>query len=739
MILFCFTTVSCIAICTEEMNRSKKFYSYASFCRDVRKRRNKYLCAIKDLQLKPAREYNLDASSEAQDNIFCGSEMHLTDCYHDTFMDKGAILHLNCTVNATGLGDSIASPQSLNQSFTGLDGVDDAMSLDNPFVDSFDEFSDIDTSDSDGELNESCNNSLKSALAEWAVKFKVTHTAITALLVILHFYFPFLPRDSRTLLTTNVKCIVREMGRSGQYCHIGLAAGIVDLVTECTFSFKQTLSRLLLQINVDGLPLFKSSSTVFWPILCWVMNISFARPFLVGLYCGKEKLSNASEFLKEFVAEAGYLVAEGICIENKNYTVEIHSFVCDAPARAFVKGIKCHSGYNSCEKCVQSGEYRGRIIFPLSDSPLRTDQSFSQMTDERHHVQPCSVRDLNIGCVTRFGLDYMHLVCLGVVRRLLLYWKGPVGPYNVRLSSRVLASLSEKLLNVASYMPAEFTRRPRTVAEVKRWKATEFRQFLLYVGPCILNDILEKAVYNHFMLLSVAIRILASPHLPLDHAKYANELLVLFVNEGAKIYGKEFLVYNVHSLVHLTNDVINLGPLEDFSAFKYENVLGMIKRLVRKPQYPMQQVVRRLREIHMHHKEGMVNSSSGVSEVLLKEHCEGPVPNGVVLVKQFRKLQFGNYVISTCTRGNNYLITNDYIPVIVRNIGTVNNETVLICSTFLDVRDAFDYPIQSSKLGIYRITESTSTLKVLALKDIKSKCVYIAISDRHSILVPLLH
>jgi len=45
---------------------------------------------------------------------------------------------------------------------------------------------------------------------------------------------------------------------------------------------------LKLQFNVDGLPLFKSSATEFWPILCLVQN-SDTHPFVVRLYCGKKQ------------------------------------------------------------------------------------------------------------------------------------------------------------------------------------------------------------------------------------------------------------------------------------------------------------------------------------------------------------------------------------------------------------------------------------------------------------------
>lgn len=56
------------------------------------------------------------------------------------------------------------------------------------------------------------------------------------------------------------------------------------------------------------------------------------------------------------------------------------------------------------------------------------------------------------------------------------------------------------------------------------------------------------------------------------------------------------VVYNVHGLTHLADDARAYGRLDEFSAFTFENFLGYIKTLIRKPSNPAQQVVRRLSE-----------------------------------------------------------------------------------------------------------------------------------------------
>ena len=102
----------------------------------------------------------------------------------------------------------------------------------------------------------------------------------------------------------------------------------------------------------------------------------------------------------------------------------IHCFVFNAPARAFIEGIKCHYGEY----------YAGKVFFPRTDAKLRTNDSFKCMVDEDHHVMSCPLNPLNAGFVSKFGLDYVHLICLGVMRRFLLYWKSPVGPMYVNLA-----------------------------------------------------------------------------------------------------------------------------------------------------------------------------------------------------------------------------------------------------------------------------------------------------------------
>ena len=594
--------------------------------------------------------------------------------------------------------------------------------------------------DSNSESEDDCEEFLADTFAqdlgEWAVSYNIQHSAVAGLLTLLRKRcVPTLPIDPRTLLKTPRHYVIKNVG-GGEYSHVGLTSELSKIV----IADKSVLKQLNLQINIDGIPLFKSTNTSLWPILCSVINSVNKEPFVVGIFCGKEKPTDAKEFLRDFVSEASDLLQNGLTVEQIIIPVFIHSFVCDAPARAFIKGIKSHSGYSSCEKCTVVGEYSGKVIFPMTSAKLRTDEDFNMRTDEDHHVRECPLNPLPIGFVSQFGLDFMHLVCLGSMRRFLMYWRGPVGPLHVRLGRKAVSDLSSRLIFLAAYAPVDFARKPRTLDELPRWKATEFRQFLLYSSVLVLDGILPDKLYEHFLLLFVGIRILASQKL-VHHADYANELLIKFVSDTVILYGKESLVYNVHNLLHLAADVKKLGVLDNFSAFMFENKLGQLKKLVRKPQQPIQQVLKRLDEQASFRFEKAAQTSGLVAKV---EHTRGPLLPSIRGARQYKQLQFDKLRLSI-RAGDNCIMMENGAPLLVKNIvkSSDNDAVTLLCTSFRVVTDAFMSPLPSSKLSIYKVKDECSSLQSISLGNANAfcKCVCwpVGLDASSYLIIPLLH
>ena len=120
---------------------------------------------------------------------------------------------------------------------------------------------------------------IKDERRSWAIKHKVTHVALNDLLMILNqCKIHGIPKNARTLLETPIKNICREV-TPGEYCHFGLSDTLKKILDSSILSIP---SKLLLNFNVDGLPISKSSKEQFWPILCSIQNMNI-RPFAIGV------------------------------------------------------------------------------------------------------------------------------------------------------------------------------------------------------------------------------------------------------------------------------------------------------------------------------------------------------------------------------------------------------------------------------------------------------------------------
>ncbi|KAJ8018071.1 hypothetical protein HOLleu_44145 [Holothuria leucospilota] len=610
-----------------------------------------------------------------------------------------------------------------------------------PNNDLFDDESDLSESDVSDILKESENESeqsdvdsvcsepeelnLREKLAEWAFTYNVSHAALSALLKILLLAHLNLPSDPRTLLATPSQTDIKSIA-GGLYYHFGVCRSLSSKLKKYFGDLPSSTSILHLHVNIDGLPLFRSSNLSLWPILGLIKEFPVCDPFVIGIYSGMTKPNSVCDFLNEFVIDVKKVCAEGIQYCHKHFQIVLDAFVCDAPARAFLKCIKNHCGYNACERCVQEGVHtQGRLTFPNLEAELRTDASFMERRDEGHHsgISPLHELGRMFGPVTKFALDYTHLICLGVVRRLLLLWMK--GPLQCRQSSNCLKLVSERLVSFRAYLPLEFSRKPRSVFEVKQWKATEFRQFLLYTGPVALRGLLPNHMYRNFMTLSVSMSCLLSPTLCLEFTDYVKDLLKVFVQNFGLIYGNQFLVYNVHSVIHLVDDARNYGSLDNVSSFPFENYLGKLKRMVRRPQDPLAQIVRRIYEKEEWDAQKLDKS---VDNMHRKPHFDGPLPPGYWGYQQFQQY-YGKCFFISCSQGNNCFRVNDNI-VLVKNILLSNDgETIIVCSKFAWKEPFYTHPLPSSRLETYAVGQLSEQLLVVDVSLLTQKFVLLPFKD----------
>lgn len=549
------------------------------------------------------------------------------------------------------------------------------------------------------ETSDSCSEehnpqgSLRNFLQHWALQHQIQHSALDDLLVGLKANgHPELPSTARTLLSTPRD--IRSTTVSGmEYVHFGLRRTLEGQLNQYPGEALKKINTLELSLNIDGLPLFKSSKISLWPVLC-AIHLTPTRIFPVTLTSGPSKPKDL-DFLNDVVAEVQDLLVNGI----QGKKVLMRCVVCDAPAKAMVKAIKLCTGYNGCDKCTQKGLWvDGRVTYPEVQNTLRTNEMFRRemAAKETEGLTVSPFLQLPIDMIKMFSIDYMHQACLGVMRKLLVEWVR--GNRQVRLSAGQVQEVSRRLACLRKSIPSCFTRKPRDLEEVDRWKATELRQFALYTGKIVLKDILSSPLYKHFMTFSVALNILVSPNLARKHADYSRSLMVYFVSKTAELYGRHFMVYNVHAMLHLTDEAETFGCLDACSAFRFENYLGQLKRLVRSGRRPLIQVAKRLSEI---------------------ERCQSRT-----IPAQRRKISRPN---------NAYILEGDTCCEVIEE-----RKDMVLCNVFEKLEPLFTDPCDSRITGCFRVKKRDCFVKLVPACELTRQAIMIE-EPQTNIFLTVLH
>lgn len=141
-------------------------------------------------------------------------------------------------------------------------------------------------------------------MCHWYIDNNISHKALPNLLVILrkHTDLPF-PKDPLSLLNTrrNVECVPAEM----QYYHFGFKRALEKMLKEHVQQIGLT-NILRIFINIDGLPITKSSNASLWFILC--LNSVTKSVYIIEAYYGEAKPANNYVFLQKFVDEATHVI-----------------------------------------------------------------------------------------------------------------------------------------------------------------------------------------------------------------------------------------------------------------------------------------------------------------------------------------------------------------------------------------------------------------------------------------------
>lgn len=361
----------------------------------------------------------------------------------------------------------------------------------------------------------------------------MTHKQIKAVLRVIktHDCFSSMLGDPRTIMNTPVYSMypIHQVA-GGEYLHLGVRAAILKFLS--TPPCMNPGNHLEIDFSTDEASLDINSKILMWPIQIRVAYIPNSHPLIISVFKNSTKPSSALLFFKQFADEMRELLQAGLDYEGTNILVRLRCFIADAPARAFSLGHRGHNCRAPCSRCWVRGECHraGVMVYKGTNHRRRTEDEYASMVDTDHHnCIECPLASLRFNLVSGTVLDYMHLICLGVMEKILL---GIIDGRFVKsakiLNKSHLQALNSRLEVVKMYCPRDFARKPICIEKHGKFKATEQRQLLLYSEPIIFKGLVNDAVYSHFLLLHTAIRILVDSGHTIQSINFAENCIKLF-------------------------------------------------------------------------------------------------------------------------------------------------------------------------------------------------------------------
>ncbi|CAF0922273.1 unnamed protein product, partial [Didymodactylos carnosus] len=278
---------------------------------------------------------------------------------------------------------------------------------------------------------------------------------------------------------------------------------------------------LTLILHSDGVPLYKSKICSAWPILGAVVDLPpYARTkadniLLLGLWISRKK-PNFHVILEKLSKILLKLKNVGLQMpKSNNIKIFLPLLVGDMPALSDMVEFVDHTAYYACMFCDTKGVYchNGHCaIYPNdSQSELRTEKSFdrcallaasnSRKRDETAGVKGFSAfrHILDVPLPHSLCIDGMHTVFLCHGRKLLVLYQAILSKVNVQYITEKLRSL-RYILDIQG--------RPRGFSSVHKWKASEVRVFILFIGLPVLCHALPEDLFGDFAMYVVIQRLL---------------------------------------------------------------------------------------------------------------------------------------------------------------------------------------------------------------------------------------
>lgn len=536
------------------------------------------------------------------------------------------------------------------------------------------------------------------------------------------------PTFKKVMSKTKLKKNDTENQDFGQYLYFPIKEIIKSLYRKGL-----NLESFEIDIHVDGSRPANTSATDLWTVLGSVVDCPLFKPFIIGVYSGQSQPDNLDDLLSDLCNDIHEVSTRGLNVRTtegleRTVFVKIRILINDAPARAKLNHTKAHQAICGCGWCLQNGykalnslgKKQGAMVYSHTRGPIFTGSMYAsryppEKFDEYalHNFSPLEL--IGVDMVDHLPPDAMHGIDLGAGKKIISCILEYGTPF-LKLTPLAKDKFNQLYESFKHTTPCEFQRKPVRFDKISP-KATDYRRVLLYHGLVLFKKFMPSEMFDHYLLLYCALKLMNEPETCKSNAAMAQRYLDVFVENFSKFYGQNKLSYCIHILLHYQQFVEKYGPIYSWSAYKYESKIGEIHNLINSMNLHLSQIYRRVYERNM------------VENTNVKE--EGPI---LIRVKQsmkefqginvYKGYDFKNFRLKTTEADSYFLLKAETCDQPAKFMGLVleNREYFILFKNLLNRQPVFIDPFNSDLvLKVFSVSGLDNEIHKLPLNRVLCK------------------
>lgn len=368
-----------------------------------------------------------------------------------------------------------------------------------------------------------------------------------------------------------------------------------------------------LDLFADGVCLQKKS---FYTLIVKVNDLDsdvHAKTLLNGAALSAKP--NLRQFLGPLVEEANELWKNGVYAERYGETVYpyIHTVLLDGKARPEMMEMSQFNSARFCTGCYVEGEQ------------FRTDAGgTARYFVHGEHLTPRTHEDSKaVACAIEAGLIPSSERRLGIKGKSLLYeikylnlvhQVPPMEPMHSIIGGYVKRDLESMMTSANKHLDcfippslrqvlqrrlnlirvnSNFKRSLGAIEKTSIWKTNQHADFFFYIGPVVFDSILKDTVYEHYLQLVYLITRVWCGGIESMEIDNLRRLVENYLSDHKNLYPLRDQTSNLHSMNHLIDTFIYLGPFKDHNGFPFEAINGECSSIVTGPRFVMEQIASR--------------------------------------------------------------------------------------------------------------------------------------------------